>query len=155
MTICGVGKDWPDAGEGICCVGAAMRGPQGCTCWVPVYDLEQAEPIPARPVPRPAPCADCAYRPDSPEQRGESHVNGDADELERILRGDIPFHCHDGIRRPLRHEHRSDEGPWTGAVVEGSAADYCPPIIDGVPYRADGSPAFVCAGWAARKAALT
>lgn len=25
-----------------CCMGAAEDGPSGCTCWEPVYDLEDA-----------------------------------------------------------------------------------------------------------------
>lgn len=32
----------PDAGNGVCCLEALEDGPQGCTCWVAVYDQEQA-----------------------------------------------------------------------------------------------------------------
>ena len=39
-----IDQGWPDAGEGMCCIGAAVYGPGHCTCWTPVYDLDQAEP---------------------------------------------------------------------------------------------------------------
>ena len=37
-------KEWPDAcGDGVsCCIGHAVYGPGGCTCWEPVYDQPQA-----------------------------------------------------------------------------------------------------------------
>ncbi len=146
------GPDFPDAGQGWCCLGAAMHGPRRCTCWVPVYDLDQAEPDTQWGPPiRPTPCDDCAYRHDSPERRNDESVAGDAGLLEGLTHGDSPFFCHDGIRRPLRWEHRPEDVPPTNVSIPGSPADYDPPIIDGVPYRASGEPAYICAGWAARR----
>lgn len=59
------------------------------------------------------------------------------------------FWCHQGIRRPVAYRHPD------GRVrpVEDSA-DYRPPMGkvaptgEQVPYRADGTPAERCAGWA-------
>ena len=39
-----IDRGWPDAGDGTCCYGSAILGPGHCTCWEPVYNLEQAEP---------------------------------------------------------------------------------------------------------------
>nr|MDT0660822.1 hypothetical protein [Micromonospora sp. DSM 115978] len=55
-----------------------------------------------------------------------------------------PFWCHQGMRRPFRWEHPD------GRTVDGSPDDYQPPTLAGVPFRADGSPGLLCAGWAAR-----
>lgn len=150
MSLCHVGqhRDLPDTG-GICCWGAAEYGPHRCTCWLPVYDREQTPPVPADPVVRPdGMCGDCAYRPGSPEKRGDPDHAGDADQLEDLAAGAGRFFCHDGIRRPTKLVHPS------GVEIPGHAADYDPPIRDGVPYRADGTPGFLCAGWDARRRAL-
>jgi hypothetical protein len=160
MNLCGLsqpGPGLPDAGQGSCCWGAIMRGPDGCTCWTPIFDTEQAQPdeqtvkllaAGVQPVTRQRPCGDCAYRPDSPERRGDDGVTGDQELLDRIAATGERFWCHQGIRRPIAWRHPS------GAEIGGSDADYRPPIVDGIPYRADGSPAEVCAGWAARRRAL-
>jgi MoaA/NifB/PqqE/SkfB family radical SAM enzyme len=66
-----------------------------------------------------------------------------------ITRGDI-FWCHQGIRRVVEYRHpdgRVYPVPPLAAGVDGA---YEPPIIDGRPYKADGTPADVCAGWWAR-----
>jgi hypothetical protein len=115
-----------------CCLSSAEDGPAFCTCWDPVYDLQQYPALAAKPKTRARRCHDCAYRPDSPERaRG--------DQLEALPN----FWCHQGIRRPEAFVHPD------GRVrpVEDSA-DYRPPMVDGVPYKADGSPADRCAGWA-------
>jgi len=141
--------DLPDAGEGACCYGAGMRGPGGCTCWRPVYDLDQAEPVPAIPIVRPGGmCGDCAYRPGSPEKDGDPKYRGDADHLEHLAATGTPFSCHDGLRRLLRRVHPS------GVEVPADPGAYDPPILDGQPFRADGQPALLCAGWAARGRAI-
>jgi hypothetical protein len=148
--------DPPDAGQGACCDGSAMRGPEGCTCWEPVHDLEQAEPDPVvagwlaagvQPVTRRRMCADCAYRPGSPERAGDPGVSGDAEQLQEPAETGDRFWCHQGIRRITAWRHPS------GTEVPGSAAAYDPPIGAGVPWQADGSPAELCAGWAARRRA--
>lgn len=138
--------DLPDAGDGICCIGAVMGGPQRCTCWVPVYDLEQERPEPAPIGARTARCADCAYLKNSPESKGADGYQGDPESLEQMVRDGSPFACHQGIRKPVRYVHPS------GMEIPGHPAAYDPPVIDGVPYKADGTPADLCAGWAARRA---
>lgn len=137
----------PDAGEGGCCIGSAMGGPQRCTCWEPVYDLEQAEPVAALMGLRTIRCSDCAYLKNSPERRGEDGYQGDADSLEDMVRNGELFACHQGIRKPLKYVHPS------GAEIPGHPAAYDPPMVDGVPYKADGTPADLCAGWTARRLA--
>lgn len=140
MIGCGLDRPapgLPDAGQGMCCMGAAVYGPGRCTCWVPVYDLEQQEIVPGLPLP-PIPvrmCGDCAYRPHSPERSGGEGYNGDAGTLDDLVRNREPFYCHQGIRKPVSHRH---------------PAAYDPPIRDGVPYKADGTPANLCAGWLLR-----
>jgi hypothetical protein len=137
--------DRSDGGAG-CCWGNVIKGAEGCTCWTPVFDVDQADPIPPSSPdeirPRERLCGDCAFRKDSPER-------GDAWTEETLLalpeRGD-PFWCHDGMRRPVRWEHPD------GRTVPGSTADWQPPRIGAVPFRADGRPALLCAGWAARVA---
>jgi hypothetical protein len=147
IKVCGGSNypvEMPDLGSP-CCYGSVYSGPQACTCWEPVYDLEQQPPKPARPSLRTKPCDDCAYRGGSPERRGDPDYAGDADELERIVQAGEPFFCHQGIRKPVGYQHPS------GAYVKGHAASYDPPIVDGVPYRADGTAADLCAGWSARR----
>jgi hypothetical protein len=118
-----------------CCIGSAVYGPGRCTCWQPVFDETQA---PARvelePETRVKCCDDCAYRPGSPE---DDEIR---DEL-RELNG--TFWCHVGMRRPRAYRHPS------GVERPGNPMDYQPLVIDGVPYRADGTPAARCAGWSA------
>lgn len=148
---------FPPVGDGSCCWGALLRGPISCTCWEPVYDTEQ-QPVDqdaarllsagCAPVTRTTMCHDCAYRPDSPEKRGDESYNGDAEFLERIARDAEGFWCHQGMRIPTGWRHPS------GAEISGSPGGYTPPRVDGVPYRADGTPAELCAGWDARRRAL-
>ncbi|HEV8653159.1 MAG TPA: hypothetical protein VG276_28135 [Actinomycetes bacterium] len=161
MNLCGLSQPsqpkLPDAGQGTCCYGAACMGPERCTCWEPVFEVEQTPPdsqtvtllaAGVQPVTRQRPCDDCAYRPDSPERRGDPNVAGDQELLEQIVQRGERFWCHQGIRRPIAWRHPA------GVQIPGSPVNYQPPIIDGVPYRADGTPAEVCAGWAARRRAL-
>lgn len=158
MSIHGAGgEDFPAAGDGACCYGEIMNGPSGCTCWKPEYDLDQQAPdgqaarwlaAGVQPVTRRLMCGDCAYRPASPEKSGAEGYAGDAEFLEGIAARGERFWCHQGIRRPARWVHPS------GAVHAGGLAAYSPPVVDAVPYRADGSPAELCAGWDARRRAL-
>lgn len=156
MSICAGNPDFPDLGGG-CCYGADLYGPERCTCWRPVYDLEQAEPDDlsrrllaggVQPVTRTTMCADCAYRPGSPEKAGDPQHRGDGEFLEHIAGAGERFWCHQGMRRPLLYRHPS------GAEIPGHPAAYAPPIVDGVPYQADGRPGELCAGWDARRRAL-
>lgn len=130
-----------------CCEGAAYRGLSGCTCWEPIWNVEQQPPrLPVEPeqlMPRARLCGDCAFRKDSPERATEykqETLLGLAD------RGE-PFWCHDGMRRPEQWRH-----PASGVVIDGDTADWQPAIVHAVPFRADGRPALLCAGWAARAA---
>lgn len=133
-----------------CCDPCRKYGPTACTCWTPVYDVEQ-QPVPvdqaADPAVREGLCVDCAYRPKSPEKLGHPDYNGDAAELDRIAEQDR-FWCHQGMRRPIYWEHPA------GIRITGSPADYDPPIRDFIPHKADGSPADLCAGWRTRQRAL-
>lgn len=142
-----LGIELPAAGGGTCCAGAAIFGPQGCTCWVPVHDLEQQ---PARPgVPMPAVpvqmCADCAYRPGSPERQGDDSYRGDKDLLDQLVASGEPFWCHAGMRKRVTWRHPS------GAEVAGHPGNYDPPITGGVPCKADGTPGNLCSGWLLRR----
>lgn len=138
-------EEMPDAGLGLCCMGAAMYGPDRCTCWEPVYDLEQQPPDRDALTPiQQEMCPDCAYRPGSPERQDEH----DADDLRRYTYpGPAMFFCHQGMRRPVKWVHPA------GVEVAGDPADYRPPRDpeSDRPYRADGQPAFLCAGWLARR----
>ncbi len=126
-----------------CCDAEMMRGPAACTCWTPVYDLDQQplQPIGEDGVPaRDTLCGDCAYRPGSPERR---------DPLQAEALMDLPatggvFFCHDGMRRPKLWRHPD------GREVPGDPADYDPPFDQlRRPYRADGHVGAICAGWVA------
>lgn len=135
---------FPDAEPAGCCIGEAVYGLEGCTCWAPVYDTEQSAPV-VRPaheaVVRPGGrCGDCAYRRDSPE-------NADPFTAEDLVTAAISgrFWCHDGMRRPRVWVHPGRPG----VKLPGSAADWRPAVVGDVPYRADGSQALLCAGWAA------
>lgn len=144
--------DLPDVTDGIpCCMGYAVSGPAACTCWEPIY-APDAQALPDRAAPTetmPARCSDCAYRRDSPERRSDPTAMADADDLDRLPAAGIPFWCHDGLPRILAYAHPS------GAVIALGAtwvSHYAPPVVDGRPYRADGRPAALCAGWAAARA---
>jgi hypothetical protein len=126
-----------------CCWGEVVGGARACLCWQPVFDVEQAPPQPAGDVAglpvRERMCGDCAYRPGSPER-----AEGYAEECLLALPADGElFFCHSGMRRPTHWEHPD------GRTVPASDADYQPPVVGGVPYRADGRPGLLCAGWAA------
>lgn len=140
----------PDPVNGACCDGSAVKGPQYCLCWEPRFDLEQQPVTEGEPGCRDAMCSDCAFKPGSPERQGDKRYNGDPEFLDRIVMTGEPFFCHAGIRQAVKLVHPS------GAEVDLLAAapgDYRPPIENGVPYKADGSPGELCAGWAARRRA--
>lgn len=160
----GEGIDFPAVGDGVCCSAAAMFGPDRCTCWEPVFDLEQ-QPANEEALrllaagltlsTRDTMCGDCAYRPNSPEKQGDPNYAasgpGELDELARNPRSQ--FTCHVGTRRPLKWRHVP-----SGVEIQASPADYRPPIVKvnghEVPLKADGNPAELCAGFAARRKAL-
>lgn len=136
----------PDLGE-VCCMGVAVYGPERCTCWRPVFDVEQALPrvdlIPAR---RATMCGDCAFRNNSPERQGDARFQHSGEgELEELVFSTAEFACHQGMRRRLALVHP------TGARVECGPGAYAPAIANGVAFKADGSPADLCAGLAAAR----
>lgn len=128
-----------------CCYGEVLDGPSSCTCWVPTFDLWQADPIiRGRPETRASCCVDCAYRNGSPEREGDEEdwlleLAGEAAKL---------FVCHQGIRRVVAFRHPD------GREAPAGYGDYRPPIVDGLAYRADGTLADICAGFAAHRSAL-
>lgn len=135
-----------DDGRFGCCIGNDIQGPEYCLCWTPEYDLLQETPRLATSADQISTqvglCGDCAYRKTSPER-----ADGWMEEaLLDLASGGQPFWCHQGMRRPVRWRHPD------GRVVDGDPADYQPPMIDGVPYQADGTPGLLCGGWAARTA---
>lgn len=151
VSACGGGAlpDLPDAGGGACCWGAAVYGPRRCTCWTPEHDVVQAAPDTDAPVTTCARmCAGCAYRPGTQAHRAY------AGELDDIALNATTFSCHEGARRVVRLRHPS------GVTVDQAAAEPDVPPYDPVRvgdrfYLADGRPTPICAGWAARRRALT
>lgn len=129
-----------------CCDGSAVYGAQRCTCWQPVYEVEQAEPRPPKGPEdlrgRRRMCGDCAFRKDSPER---SYAWGEEALFELADKGE-PFWCHEGMRRPTYWRHPD------GRTVPGSPHDWQPAQLGQIPYQADGSPGLLCAGWLARAA---
>lgn len=146
---------WPDTGDAglCCCYGAAIYGPDRCGCWLPVYDVVQQRPrldLPSSVMPKM--CGDCAFRPNSPERQGHPSVRGDWETLQALVVGGEPFWCHDGLRAPVAFVH-PPSGTWH--VVDDDLA-FHPPIqrdAHGIPtpYRANGSPGDLCAGWTAMR----
>lgn len=134
--------DQPDTG---CCYGSAIYGPGRCTCWEPVHDAEQQDPVPAEPTTRDRMCDDCAFRADSPERTGDDRYEhaGDTDSL---LDEGRTFWCHQGMRRKIARRHPD------GREIPVDVDAYHPAIVGGVAFKADGSPADRCAGWANAKA---
>jgi hypothetical protein len=126
-----------------CCLAAAEDGPRACTCWEPIYDARQLKPktrIAA--TTRRKACHDCAYRQGSPERARDEALE------------DLPnFWCHQGIRRPAAFRH--PDGRVRPVRNYAESPDYRPPMVNGVPYRADGRPADRCAGWAGMQAGRT
>lgn len=145
-------EDIPDASsdDNPCCAGRAIDGPRACTCWVEVFSRPQVEVRPGMPqIPIPVrPCADCAYRAGSPEREGRDGYGADADDLERLAATETPFYCHDGMVYLIGLAHPA------GVAYSPKLGDYRPPKQGGVPYRADGSPGFLCAGWLLRAAVI-
>lgn len=129
---------------------AAVTGGESCSCWVPVFNRPQTTPdLGSTPGVMPRMCGDCAYRKGSPEREGNPAANGDAALLERITVTGEQFWCHDGLRRQTGWTHPSGiEVPLPPEGVD----NFDPPIVAGVPYRADGTAGALCAGWSARRA---
>jgi hypothetical protein len=134
-----------------CCWATAETGRAiDCTCWEPEYDVEQQPTAVQLESPLHAEradslCGDCAFRPGSPE-RSTAY---ERESLYSLADRGVPFWCHRGMRKPDRWCHPD------GRVVAGDPNDWTPLIVGTVPYRADGQPALLCAGWAKRNDAAT
>lgn len=158
MSSCGLDSPamgWPDTGAaGLgCCYGTAIYGPERCECWLPVYDVVQQRPrldLPSSVMPKM--CGDCAFRPNSPERQAHPSVRGDWETLQDLVLSGEPFWCHDGLRLPVAWFHPPS---LTWHVVADDIA-YDPPQqrdAHGIPtpYRHDGRPGDLCAGWTAMR----
>lgn len=129
----------------ICCMGAAMRGAAYCSCWDPIFDIEQAETdTSTSPTMRMKCCHDCAYRQGSPERKRD---DGTLDEI--VANPERVFWCHQGMRKIVAWRH-----PDGRELPAGPEDAYKPPIIGKVPYLADGTAGERCAGWAALTSCL-
>jgi hypothetical protein len=147
VSVCEL-HELPDAGDGMCCYGAAVFGPDRCTCWKAEHDVEQQPVVEGEPSVRPSMCADCAFRPGSPERSGdERYEHAGDDDIDELVyagvSGGALFFCHQGMRRRLRSVHPS------GVVVDCAVDAYAPLVVGKVAYKADGTPADICAGFAA------
>ena len=40
--------------------------------------------------------------------------------------------------------------PEAGIAIPGHVAAYDPPIVEAIPYQADGTPGLICSGWLLR-----
>lgn len=143
------------ATESMCCEVAVHQRAERCPCWVPVYSGKQAPPRPGLCDTRAERCADCACRPDSPEAQSyrDGVDRGMASSLDGVFdlaQRATPFFCHEGMRR-IRGWYHPRSGRW---LPQDSAHDYAPPMVGGVPFRRDGRPALVCAGWDSIRRAL-
>jgi hypothetical protein len=123
-----------------CCWGAINEGPIGCTCWVPVLAVEQPPIVVAEPTQRHTMCDSCAYRLSDPTRASAEWLD------DNPHRDDGRFYCHQGLPQPIAWVH-----PDGRRVETPDSADWQETTIDGVPYRADGTPADLCAGWLAER----
>lgn len=123
-------------------MGSGEDGPRGCTCWEPVYDLEQQPlQLDTAATTRARCCADCAFRNGSPER-----VEADGDFPHTT--GRQPFWCHQGVRRVVGWRHPD------GREMPAGEGDYRPPFGadaagDQAVWLAVGRAGERCAGWAA------
>jgi hypothetical protein len=128
---------------GDCCAGAAMFGVDRCTCWEPVYDLEQSEQLEEGPaIARRKRCPDCAFHAGSPERSDEDGEQRLDDAVHGVCSS---FWCHQGVRRVVEWRHPD------GRVVAAADGDYRPPQGQDRLWLADGRPGEMCAGWWARR----
>lgn len=138
-----------------CCDSSAYWGPEHCTCWQRVHDQDQNKPEEdVAPLTAQTMCADCAFRPASPERRDSEHAVCSSGDLMRLAKptNQERFFCHRGMRAIVGHYHPSASIYAPYAPVDAVVA-YDPPIINNIAYQADGSPALLCAGLAAARRA--
>ena len=99
--------DWTGPADGVPCCWDTMHGDwDDCTCWAPIYDPPEQEPLlPGGAEVMPTMCADCAYRPGSPERMGNPDAAADGCDLDDLAIGGTRFWCHDGMRRIVAMRH--------------------------------------------------
>lgn len=120
---------------GTCCLGASELGVTNCTCWTPIYDQPQAPPA-------------VHAAPPKVREGGCCKTCGIVDGLDDVL--DIsgaaaegrPFYCHQGYRRAVAWTHPD------GRRKDADQHAYEPGYHRGVPLKADGTTADLCAAWA-------
>lgn len=99
------------------CIGAAARGPHGCTCDT-LTDADHARAVAAawedhrRRDGRM--CHDCAFRSGSPER--------ESGELHTITRNPAPFRCHQGMPNTSANPEEGEYVPRTNG--DGDADEY-------------------------------
>lgn len=144
MTVCpgGDGSLPPPDADVPCCMASAHG--RACSCWTAVLRPEpHDEPQEGPSAVRSGMCGDCAYRPGSPERPTRE------DDPPSTLR-ERPFYCHDGMPRAVGYEHPDLPGVTLRAdAFDSLSGDYQPLMKPGRAFQADGSPALLCAGWAA------
>ena len=143
MRSVDVPVDLPDVSDVPCCMASAVWGPDRCTCWTRRHDHDQATPIIGLAVAaRDSMCSGCAFKPRSPERTGDNRYQfSDEDDRLDLIAGNQPFYCHEGMRRVTAFDHPC------GVTVPVDGDHYDPPTVDGIPFKSDGTPADVCAGW--------
>lgn len=132
-----------DGFDDACCMGAAIHGPIGCTCWEPVFSDEQLPVVDHLDIPRRLKCChDCAFRNGSPERQEDDGA------MDAILASGRRFFCHQGMRRVVEEVHPD------GRRRPADPGDYRPPTDADrdIAFKADGTPAEICAGWLAQRA---
>ena len=144
---------WQGPADGVPCCWATIGGGDwgDCTCWAPIYDTPEQEPLlPGGAEVMPTMCADCAYRPGSPERMGNPDAAADGYDLDDLAISGTQFWCHDGMRRIVAMRHTG-----TGETVKLTGQHHYDPPIDGRqrPHRTDGTVGSLCAGWDARRKA--
>ena len=143
---------WQGPADGVPCCWATMHGDwDDCTCWAPIYDPPEQEPLlPGGAEVMPTMCADCAYRPGSPERMGNPDAAADGCDLDDLAIGGTRFWCHDGMRRVVAMRHTG-----TGEAVEITGQHHYDPPLDARqrPHRTNGTVGSLCAGWDARRRA--
>jgi hypothetical protein len=126
-----------------CCIGSAEYGPERCTCWRKEHDQVQLAVQAGPPAVRTTMCGDCAFRHDSPERQGdERYANSHEGAVDELALSGTVFFCHQGMRRVVARLH-----PAKGRD-EASPGEYDPALSGGCAFKADGSPADICAGFA-------
>lgn len=144
LTLHSLGPDLPAPDPEVpCCETAAYSNGKACSCWEPIFSAPTPPVLLEGPqAPRPKMCHDCAYRPGSPER-----TEVDGEQLEAPL--SQPFQCHDGMPKLLGWTHPELPGACLVAAAIGDRDSFGPVIRGAQSWRADGTPALMCAGWVA------